>query len=67
MLSYFQVNNLQRQNTARYFYDLSKIVITIAAITNFFSERFDATNFWLGVTAAIVLYFIGFYLDGKGG
>lgn len=60
------MNKPQRQNAAKYFYDLSKIVITIAVVTNFFSEKFDTANFWLGVMAAIELFFIGFYLDGEG-
>lgn len=66
MLHCPQVNKTQRQNLAKYFYDLSKVVITIAAITNVFSSEFDVTNFWLGVVATIILYLIGFFLDGKG-
>lgn len=60
------MNKTQRQNTAKYLYDLSKIILTISAVTNYFSEKFNPVNFWIGVIFAFGLYLLAYYLDGKG-
>lgn len=45
----------QRESAAKYCYDLSKVVMTIAGIANLFSGRFDLVNFLLGLVGGIGL------------
>jgi len=61
------VTNRQRENAARYAYDLSKIVVGAAAITNAFSEHFRVSNFAIGIALGIVMFYIGQILDGMEG
>ncbi len=55
----------QRESAAKYCYDLSKIVVTVAVVTNAFSQVFHAVNFWLGLLFGVALYSIGYLLDGR--
>jgi hypothetical protein len=55
----------QRESAAKYCYDLSKIVMTVAVVTNAFSQAFWAVNFWLGLLFGVALYLIGYLLDGQ--
>ena len=57
----------QRESAAKYSYDLSKIVVTVAVVTNVFSERFQSLNFWLGLVFVALLFGIGYILDGMEG
>jgi len=57
----------QRESAAKYCYDLSKIVVTVAGVTNAFSTHFESLNFWLGITVGVVFYAVGYVLDGTEG
>ena len=43
----------QRENTAKYSYDLSKIVLTVAGATNAFSEHVNPPNLWMVITVGV--------------
>jgi len=57
----------QRESAAKYCYDLSKIIVTVAGVTNAFSTHFEALNFWLGIAVGVVFYMVGYVLDGMEG
>ncbi len=54
----------QRESAAKYCYDLSKIVLTVAVVTNGFSQQFQPLNFWIGLLFAGLAYLGGYLLDG---
>lgn len=58
------LNKRQRENTAKYLYDSSKIVLTVAVISNIFSERVDLIALLLGSLIALNLYWAAFRIDG---
>ncbi len=60
------MNDKQRENTAKYLYDLSKIVFTFTVVANAVSERFRADVFWLGLSAAALLFALAYLLDRGG-
>lgn len=56
----------QRENIAKYLYDLSKIVFAGAVLGNFISwERFNVVTLMLGVTLSYGLAWMGYSLDGR--
>jgi len=57
----------QRESAAKYCYDLSKIVVTVAVVTNVFSKHYQPLNFWLGMGVGVVFYVAGYLLDGMEG
>jgi hypothetical protein len=57
----------QRESAAKYCYDLSKIVVTVAVVTNAFSDRYQLWNFMFGVLFGVGLYAVGYLLDGTEG
>jgi hypothetical protein len=59
------VTSRQRESAAKYCYDLSKIVLTVAVVTNAFSQHYDPLNFWLGIAVGVVFYVVGYVLDGR--
>ena len=60
------MNDKQRENTAKYLYDLSKIAFTFTVVANAVSEKFRANVFWLGLLAATLLFFLAYTLDNGG-
>ena len=58
------MNNKQRENTAKYLYDISKVVFTFSVIANAVAKDFNATIFWLGLFVAALLFFFAYILDG---
>ena len=50
------MNSKQRENTAKYLYDLSKIVFTFSVVTNAVAKEFNPMIFWLGMLAAALLF-----------
>ncbi len=54
----------QRENTAKYLYDLSKIVFAAGVVGNLVAwKRFDVIDFCVGVAAAYLFFWMGFHLD----
>ena len=60
------MNSRQRENTAKYLYDFSKIVFTFSVVANAVSKEFSPTAFWLGMLAAVLLFFFAYLLDSGG-
>ena len=57
----------QRENLAKYLYDLSKIVLAAAVIGNLIAwNRFNVVTFSLGGMTEVGLFYWGYYLDGLG-
>jgi hypothetical protein len=59
------VNRRQRENLARYAYDVSKIMVAIPVLGNALSANFSVLAFWLGMTTALVFWVLGLLLDRK--
>jgi hypothetical protein len=56
----------QRENLAKYFYDVSKIVFSLAVLGNYLSkERFDLITFLGGVFFAGLTFACAYLLDGR--
>ncbi|MEW6246833.1 MAG: DUF6722 family protein [Nitrospirota bacterium] len=55
----------QRENLARYAYDVSKIMVAVPILGNSLSEHFSLTAFWLGIAAATIFLLLGFLLDRR--
>jgi hypothetical protein len=60
------MNAKQRDNTAKYLYDLSKIVFTFSVVANAVAKEFNLTSFWLGMLATVLLFFFAYVLDRGG-
>ena len=61
------MSSKQRENTAKYLYDLSKIVFTFSVVANAVSKEFRPMIFWLGMLAAALLFSFAYVLDRGGG
>ena len=59
------MNKKQRENLAKYTYDLSKIMVTAPLIGNMLSDKFSTLAFWLGLSFALIFLIIGYMLDHK--
>jgi hypothetical protein len=56
----------QRENLAKYCYDISKIMVAVPVIGNIMSDRFSLLVFWAGIIGADIFLILGHFLD-KGG
>lgn len=59
------MNKAQQENSAKYLYDLSKIVFTFSVVANALSQEFRPAAFWLGMIAAGLLFSFAYLLDGR--
>lgn len=57
------VTKRQREDAAKYLYDLSKIVFALAVVGNLLSEHFKPSPFLLGLAAALVFFVAAYILD----
>jgi len=56
----------QSENTAKFLYDISKIVFTLAVLGNIIAKNeFNAVVFFLGIFGAILTFLWAFALDGR--
>jgi hypothetical protein len=53
----------QRENAAKYLYDLSENVFTLSVVANAVSKDFIVMTFWLGMIAAVLLFAFAYVLD----
>lgn len=60
------MNEKQKENTAKYLYDLSKIVFTFTVVANAAAKEFSSAIFWLGLFVAALLFSFAYILDGGG-
>lgn len=55
----------QRENLAKYMYDLSKGIVLLAVVGGFVGGQAAVVNVTVGLITAIVLLLIGLWLDGN--
>lgn len=58
------MNKKQRENTAKYLYDISKGVALVAVIGNIVKDQWDISNMIIGLLAAIGFFIWGYVIDG---
>ena len=60
------MNIVQRKSAAKFIYDIAKIVLTVAAIGNVFSEKsFNTVAVIAGTLSATLMFFFAYYLERK--
>ena len=59
------MNKQQRENLARYAYDVSKIMVAIPVLGNVLSTSFSGLAFWLGIGAAGIFLVFGYLFDSR--
>ncbi len=65
-LFFLPMNQTQRKSTARFFYDVAKVVVAIAVIGNIFAK--DALNMRslaVGLIVAMVIFFVAFFVERR--
>ena len=58
-----KMNQRQRENTAKYLYDLSKGITLIAVVGNIVTEKRNFTGLIIGFVGSLVLYLWALYID----
>jgi len=58
------MNKKQRENTAKYLYDISKGVALVAVIGNVVKDQWSISNLIIGLLAAIGFFIWGYVIDG---
>ena len=59
------MNKKQRDNTAKYFYDISKGILLLVVVRNFIIEEINLTMLILGSLAAIGFYIWALIIDNN--
>ena len=59
------MNRNQRENSAKYLYDISKGIALIAVVQQFLSEETTPLKLGGGVIATIIFYSWGLYMDRR--
>jgi hypothetical protein len=54
----------QRENTAKYLFDISKGVALVAVIGNIVKDQWNISNLIIGLLAAIAFFIWGYVVDG---
>ncbi|SFV88070.1 hypothetical protein MNB_SUP05-SYMBIONT-5-1270 [hydrothermal vent metagenome] len=63
---YFFTNNNQKDNIAKYCFDVSKIILAILVITPIVKDGLENTYLaFEGITLVLFFFFAGYLLDGK--
>ncbi len=58
------MNTNQRQNTAKYLYDISKGIALVAVVGNIIKDQWNLSNLLFGLFAAIGFFIQGYVIDG---
>jgi len=58
------MNKKQRENTAKYLYDISKGVALVAVIGNIVKDQWNISNLIIGLLAAIGFFIWSYVIDG---
>lgn len=58
------MNKKQRENTAKYLYDISKGVALVAVIGNIVKDQWNISNLIIGLLAATAFFIWGYVIDG---
>jgi len=54
----------QRENTAKYLYDISKGIALVAVVGNIVKDQWNISNLIIGLLAAIGFFIWGYVIDG---
>lgn len=58
------MNQTQRKSTAKFLYDIAKILVAIAVIGNIFSkEYFSVFPLVFGVVTTVLFFFFGYFME----
>lgn len=56
----------QTENTAKYLYDISKIIFAAVVLGNLLAwEKFSSFTFIVGLLGAVLTFVVAYLLDGK--
>ena len=58
------MNKNQRENTAKYLYDISKGIALLAVVGNIVKDQWIISNLIIGLIAAIGFFIWGYFIDG---
>lgn len=58
------MNKKQRENTAKYLYDISKGIALVAIVGNIIKDQWNISDLFIGLFAAIVFFTWGYVIDG---
>jgi len=58
------MNKKQRENTAKYLYDISKGIALVAVIGNIVKDQWNISNLIIGLLAAIGFFIWGYVING---
>ena len=60
------MNQTQRKSTAKFLYDIAKILVAIAVISRIFSmEHIQMVSLSFGVTVTVIFFLLGYYVERK--
>ncbi|CAC9546525.1 hypothetical protein BHECKSOX_2426 [Bathymodiolus heckerae thiotrophic gill symbiont] len=62
----FIQSDLQKNNLAKTFWDIGKVILTILVLYPIAKDTVHVIDIFIGVAIAILFMAIGFYIDGKG-
>ena len=57
------MNKKQIDNLSKYCYDISKLVMGVAVVGNFISNKFSLKTLWIGLVVALIFLTFGHLLD----
>ncbi|MBW1677099.1 MAG: hypothetical protein JRJ79_10955 [Deltaproteobacteria bacterium] len=58
------MNKKQRENTAKYLYDISKGIALVAIVGNIVKSQWNISNLIIGLFAAAGFFIWGYVVDG---
>ena len=58
------MTNKQKENAAKYLYDMSKGIALVAVIGNIVREQWNISSLIIGLLAAIGFFIWGYIIDG---
>ena len=58
------MNKSQRNNTAKYLYDMSKGIALLAVVGNMLHDHWDLPSLFMGLFAAFGFFIWGYAIDG---
>ncbi len=58
------MNKKQRENTAKYLYDISKGIALVAIVGNIVRDQWNISNLIIGLFAATGFFIWGYVVDG---
>ena len=57
------LNKKQIDNLSKYCYDISKLVMGLAVVGNFISDKFSLKALWIGLVCTLIFLIFGHLLD----